>query len=62
MLDIKWIKENPQKFDESMITRGTSFRAKELLILDEEKKQLAQSHGMEKSVDLMKKLSDFLTR
>jgi hypothetical protein len=30
--------------------------------LYEEKKQLAQSHGMEKSVDLMKKLSDFLTR
>lgn len=30
--------------------------------LDEEKKQHQKSHGMEKSVDLMKKLSDFLGR
>jgi hypothetical protein len=30
--------------------------------LEEEKKQLVNSHGMSKSVDLMKKLSDFLGR
>lgn len=39
MLDIKWIRENPQKFDDAMIARNTSFRAKDILLLDEEKRQ-----------------------
>jgi seryl-tRNA synthetase len=39
MLDIKWIRENSQKFDEAMIARGANFRANDILTLDEEKRQ-----------------------
>lgn len=35
MLDIKWIRENPQKFDEAMKARKASFRAQEIIELDE---------------------------
>ncbi len=39
MLDIKFIRENPTKFDEAMIARSASFRAAEILFLDEEKRK-----------------------
>jgi len=39
MLDIKWIRENSQKFDEAMKARGAKFYAKDILSLDEEKRQ-----------------------
>ncbi len=40
MLDIKWIRENPEKFNESMKIRGANFQASELINLDEEKRSL----------------------
>jgi len=39
MLDIKWIRENPEKFDAAMIARGNENRALELLKFDEEKRK-----------------------
>ena len=39
MLDIKWIQENPKKFDDAMIARKSKFRSQDILILYEEKKQ-----------------------
>ncbi len=39
MLDIKWIRENPEKFDAAMIARGNEARALELLKFDEEKRK-----------------------
>lgn len=40
MLDIKWIIENPEAFDISMKKRGANFQAKNLIKLDEEKRNL----------------------
>ena len=40
MLDIKWIRDNPEKFNESMGARGANFQASELINLDEEKRSL----------------------
>jgi seryl-tRNA synthetase len=39
MLDIKWIRENPEKFDAAMIARNNEIRAFELLKFDEEKRK-----------------------
>ena len=39
MIDIKWIRENPQKFDNAMEARKLSIRASDLLILDEQKRK-----------------------
>ena len=39
MLDIKWIRENPEKFDAAMIARSNETRAFELLKFDEEKRK-----------------------
>lgn len=39
MLDIKWIRENPEKFDAAMIARNNETRAFELLKFDEEKRK-----------------------
>lgn len=39
MLDIKWIRENPEKFDAAMIARNNEARALELLKFDEEKRK-----------------------
>ncbi len=39
MLDIKWIRENPEKFDAAMIARANETRALELLAFDEEKRK-----------------------
>ncbi len=39
MLDLKWIRENPQKFDEAMSARSANFKASEILALDEEKRK-----------------------
>ncbi len=39
MLDIKWIRENPEKFDAAMKARGAEFKALELLKFDEEKRK-----------------------
>ncbi len=42
MLDIKWIRENPDQFDAAMQKRGAAFRAAEILVLDEEKRKKTQ--------------------
>lgn len=39
MLDIKWIRENPELFDAAMQKRGAEFRSAEILKLDEEKRK-----------------------
>ncbi len=39
MLDIKWIRENPEQFDVAMQKRGADFKASELLKFDEEKRK-----------------------
>lgn len=39
MLDIKWIRENPEKFDAAMILRSNDTKSETLLKLDEEKRQ-----------------------
>ena len=39
MLDIKWIRENPEKFDEAMQKRGADFISSTILALDEEKRK-----------------------
>lgn len=36
MLDIKWIRQNPEKFDEAMQSRSNEIKATEILKLDEE--------------------------
>ena len=40
MLDIKWIRENKEEFDELLQKRGIKVNSEELLVLDEEKRQL----------------------
>jgi len=39
MLDIKWIRENPEKFDAAMQKRSATFKASDILTLDEEKRK-----------------------
>jgi len=39
MLDIKWIRENPEAFDAAMQKRGAEFSSQEILKLDEEKRK-----------------------
>jgi seryl-tRNA synthetase len=39
MLDIKWIRENPEQFDAAMQRRNAEFRAAEILKFDEEKRK-----------------------
>lgn len=39
MLDIKWIRQNPQQFDEAMKLRGSDAKSSPILTLDEEKRQ-----------------------
>lgn len=39
MLDIKWIRENPEQFDAAMQKRGADFLASEILKFDEEKRK-----------------------
>ena len=39
MLDIKWIRENPEKFDVAMGHRGLKIKAEDLLVIDEEKRK-----------------------
>lgn len=39
MLDIKWIRDNPQKFDDAMKSRSSNLRAEEILVFDEEKRK-----------------------
>ncbi|CAG2168592.1 unnamed protein product, partial [Oppiella nova] len=40
MLDIKWIRENKQKFDKLLVERGIAPMSSEIVKLDEEKRQL----------------------
>ncbi|MEY3196972.1 MAG: SerRS, partial [Pseudomonadota bacterium] len=40
MLDIKWIRENPEEFDKALAKRGLQPHAKEILSLDAEKRSL----------------------
>ncbi len=39
MLDIKWIRENPEKFDAAMQARNQEVRSEEILNLDEERRK-----------------------
>lgn len=39
MLDIKFIRQNSEKFDEAMKARGASFKADDIIILDEKKRE-----------------------
>jgi len=39
MLDIKFIRENPEKFDAAMQARGANFKAAQILAIDEEKRK-----------------------
>ena len=39
MLDIKWIRENPQDFNAAMEKRGNQIKASDLLKIDEEKRK-----------------------
>lgn len=39
MLDIKWIRENPEKFDAAMSARGNATKSSELLAFDEAKRK-----------------------
>lgn len=63
MLDIKWIRENPQKFDEVMKARGASFRAQEIIEMDEKNRQKifliqelqAKRNQLAKDIALLKK-------
>lgn len=63
MLDIKWIRENPQKFDQAMKARGASFSSKEILELDEKNRQKifliqelqAKRNQLAKDIALLKK-------
>ena len=38
MLDIKWIRENPEAFNQAMVARGASFDASSLIALDESRR------------------------
>ena len=40
MLDIKWIRENPEAFDAAMQNRNQTIRSENLLKLDEEKRKI----------------------
>ena len=40
MLDIKWIRENKEEFNELLLTRGIKVNTEEIIKLDEEKRQL----------------------
>ena len=42
MIDIKYIRDNPNEFDNAMIARGNAIRSKEILELDEKKRQKIQ--------------------
>lgn len=63
MLDIKWIRENPQKFDQAMKARGASFNSKEIVELDEKNRQKifliqelqAKRNQLAKDIALLKK-------
>jgi len=39
MIDLKWIRENPQKFDDAMKSRGNSLRSEKILHLEEQNRQ-----------------------
>ncbi len=39
MLDIKFIRQNSEKFDEAMSARSASFKAEDIIILDEKKRE-----------------------
>ncbi|MSP33445.1 MAG: serine--tRNA ligase, partial [Rickettsiales bacterium] len=39
MLDIKWIRENPEKFDVAMGYRNNAVKAVDILQIDEEKRK-----------------------
>ncbi len=66
MLDIKLIRQNPQKFDESMQKRGCDVNSQQILKLDEEKRQKivnqqelqAQRNDLAKNIALAKKSGD----
>ncbi len=39
MLDIKFIRTNPEKFDEAMALRGANFSSQDIILLDEKKRE-----------------------
>lgn len=40
MLDIKWIRENKEEFNDLLLKRGVEVNTEEIIKLDEEKRQL----------------------
>ncbi len=40
MIDLKWVRENPEKFDETLAKRGMEPMSEKILALDEEKRKL----------------------
>ncbi len=63
MLDIKWIRENPEKFDVAMGLRGMKIKAEDVLQIDEEKRKKtfliqelqAKRNNFAKEIAMMKK-------
>ncbi len=43
MFDIKWIRENPQKFDDALAKRGLEPQAQKLIALDDERRKIIVS-------------------
>jgi len=39
MIDIKFIRDNPQKFDDAMKSRGNNIRAEDIIIVDEQRRK-----------------------
>lgn len=39
MIDIKFIRQYPELFDNAMRSRGSSFRSQDIIILDEKKRR-----------------------
>ncbi|MEB3703133.1 Serine--tRNA ligase [Candidatus Bealeia paramacronuclearis] len=56
MLDIKWIRENPQDFDTAMKARGTVFQATDLIALDESRRsKIAEVQDLQNAKNALSK-------
>ncbi len=63
MLDIKWIRENPNEFDQQIKKRGSEVTSKKILKLDEEKRQFTTlvqqlQHARKEKSKLLGKIKD----
>lgn len=63
MIDLKFIRENPENFDAAMKSRGASYRANQILLLDHERRKKifeiqelqAKRNGLAKEIAVSKK-------